>query len=233
MASSAARHIEIRGLSKRYGQRDALAKIDLDVAHGECHGILGHNGSGKTTLLRVIATLLRPSAGEVRIDELCLPRDAVEVRHRIGLMLDRPFLPLDLSLQDGLRYYASVQRRRCDSSTVDAALERVGLAWRRRDPLRCFSRGMLQRASLACLWLKDPAILALDEPFTGLDLAGCRWLEEWLAERRRAGRTVLLVTHETERAERLCDRITVLRGGRVVQTAVVGQLDATLLAGRL
>ena len=225
--------IEVAGLSKRYGQRDALTNVDLEIPAGECHGVLGHNGSGKTTLLKILATLLTPTHGTVRIGELSLPRDAIAVRERLGLMLDRPCLPLDFTLSEGLRYYASVQRRPCDTRTVDAVLERVGLSWRRRDPLRSFSRGMLQRASLACLLIKNPAVLALDEPFTGLDLAGCHWLEEWLAERRRAGLTVLLVTHEIERARKLCDRVTVLRGGRVVQRVAAGTLDLELLAGRV
>ncbi|MCI0650801.1 MAG: ABC transporter ATP-binding protein [Planctomycetes bacterium] len=207
--------IAVRDLWKRYGEREALRGVSFDAAAGSCFGVFGANGAGKSTLLRVLATLIEPSAGTVRIAGAALPAEAAAVRARIGALFDAPMVPRDFTLEEGLTYYAGLYRRRAPRARAEELAERVGLGWRIRDPLRTFSRGMLQRAALACALAAEPEILIRDEPFTALARAGCRLVEEAIGAQRARGGTVLLVTHETERGARLCDEAIVLRAGRV------------------
>ncbi|MFQ5654480.1 MAG: ATP-binding cassette domain-containing protein, partial [Planctomycetota bacterium] len=144
-----------------------------------------------------------------------LPQEAQMVRARIGVLLDRPFIPREFSLWEGLCYSADLHGVDNPAERILELLDRFRLTWRRRDPVRTFSRGMAQRASLACALLSEPQILILDEPFSGLDPAGCAIVEEAIAETRAAGGTVLLVTHDLERGARLCDEVVVIDRGRL------------------
>lgn len=203
------------GLVKRFGDREALAGIDLEIPRGRCTSLFGANGSGKTTLVKLVSTLIRPTGGTLEVGGQPLPKRADRVRPRIGVVLDRPFLPSALPLQDGLRYFAELYRVPDAALRIDRWLDRVGLTWRRRDPVRTFSRGMGQRASLVTALLAEPEILLLDEPFTALDPNGCDLVESVIRESIECGRTVLLVTHDLERGHRLADRLVVFRAGRI------------------
>ncbi len=218
--------IVAKGLGKRYGERKALRDLDLEVAAGTCHGILGPNGSGKTTFLKLVCGLFQPSEGELEVCGFQVPAEGAQVRARLGVLLDQPLVPRNLSLSDALAYVADLHGGGIPSIRRDALLERVGLSWRRRDPLRTFSRGMAQRASLVCALLPDPELLILDEPFTGLDPEGCALVESMVDERVREGRTVLLVTHELRRAERLCHSVTWLDRGTVSRRTARGTWSA-------
>ncbi len=164
-------------LGKSYGERAALEEFDLTVHRGTCHGLCGPNGSGKTTFLKLLTGLFRPSSGSVEVLGLPIPRRAVEVRRRLGVLLDQPLVPHHLSLGEALRYMTDLHGGRIPRARSAALLDRVGLSWRRRDSIRTFSRGMAQRASLALALLPDPELLILDEPFTGLDPQGCALVE--------------------------------------------------------
>ena len=215
-----------RGLTKRYDTRDALRGIDLEVPAGICFGIFGPNGSGKTTLLKIISTLIQATAGELHVAGRCVRRQASAVRRRLGVLLDQPMFPRDFSLREGLQYTADLYQLKEAKDRIHDLVERMGLTWRVRDPIRTFSRGMAQRASLACALLPDPEILILDEPFTGLDREGCQIVEELIDEHKGRGRTVLLVTHAHDRGRRLADEVMVLDRGEIAFRGLAGAWSA-------
>ena len=215
--------IHAEKLTRSYGDREALRQLDLEVPQGCCFGLFGPNGSGKTTFLKIVCTLIQPTSGRIAVAGLELPREADRVRARVGILLDRPFIPRDFSLREGLQFHADLHQVPDASRRIDQLVERVSLTWRVRDPLRTFSRGMAQRASLICALLPDPEILILDEPFTGLDREACRIVEEVVAEERQAGKTVLLVTHELERGARLADEVLVLERGEAAFRGHAGE----------
>jgi ABC-type multidrug transport system ATPase subunit len=226
VAAPASLAVRARGLSRRYGEREALLDLDLEVPRGVCHALLGPNGSGKTTFLRLVAGLLRPTGGELSVCGHALPREGRAVRARLGALFDAPLVPRHLTLSEALAYSADLRGGGIPAVRAEALLARIGLLWRRRDPLRTFSRGMAQRANLACALLGEPELLLLDEPFTGLDAEGSALVEAVIREAVAAGRTVLLVTHELRRAERLADAATWLDRGRAVRRAARGEWRA-------
>lgn len=207
--------IEAIGLGKRYGERDALRAVDLRCDSGRVTTLFGHNGSGKTTFLKIVASLMRPSSGEIRVAGHELPREAGRVRSEVGLLLDQPYLPPSFALEEGLRYYAEIRGLERDPASLREILARVGLERRRLDALNTFSRGMGQRASLACALVADPELLLLDEPYTGLDPEGCDLVDSIVDDYRGRGRTVILVTHDVVRGLAKADRVVVFARGRV------------------
>jgi len=208
--------LRVRNVWKRFGARDALAGVTLEAARGSCFALLGHNGSGKTTLLRILATLSAPTEGEVEVLGHPLATGADAIRRSIGVVLDRHLLPRDFALQDALRMYADLYGVRDSAARIEELAGRLGLARRLRDPVRTFSRGMGQRASICRALLHDPEMLILDEPFTGLDSAALAVTDQVIEETMAAGRTVVLVTHDLERAARLATHAVVFSNGKKV-----------------
>jgi heme exporter protein A len=203
--------IRCAALERRFGERRALAGLDLEVADGETVVVTGPNGAGKTTLLRVLATVLRPTAGAVTVGGYALPREAMRARPAIGYIAHEPLVYPGLTAHENLTLFAALYD--VDADRVGPALELVGLGRRAGDLAGEFSRGMLARLAIARATLHDPELLLLDEPTAGLDTDGHTVLTE-LLERRR-GRTALIATHEPERfAEFETRRITV-DGGKV------------------
>ena len=172
--------IEVRGLVKSFGGKVALDGVDLDVAEGEFLTLVGPNGAGKTTLIRVLATLTRPTEGSVRIAGYDLVGQGTEIRRRIGLASHQTLLYDDLSAEENLRFYGRMYEVPDLEERITALLQRVGLEHRRHDLVHTFSRGMQQRLSIARALLHDPAILLLDEPYTGLDQHAAEVLKEVL-----------------------------------------------------
>jgi heme ABC exporter ATP-binding subunit CcmA len=198
------------GLVRRFGERAALDGVDLRLGGGEFVLVTGPNGAGKTTLLRILATVLRPSAGVVAVAGHELPRAAPAARPLIGYVAHGPLTYPGLTAHENLDLYAALYGVPADR--VSPALERVGLQGRRRDPVADFSRGMAQRLALARALLHRPALLLLDEPTAGLDSDGRELLREVLAE---PGRTVIVSTHEPGWFEGLATAEVRLAGGRV------------------
>ena|SRR5581483_3817450 len=212
---------EFRDVSKSYarglcgGRVPAVAGVSFAVAAGEVFGLLGPNRAGKTTLVKLLLSLCRPSAGQV----LRLGRPAAEraTLARVGYVHENPAFPRYLSAQALLEYYGAlallpapvVQRRAAE------LLERVGLADRAREPIARFSKGMVQRVGLAQALLNEPDLLVLDEPAEGLDLNGRCLVLDVIAERRRRGQAVLLVSHALSDVAAVCDRVGVLVAGQL------------------
>ncbi|MBI4492126.1 MAG: heme ABC exporter ATP-binding protein CcmA [Chloroflexi bacterium] len=218
-----------RGLRVAFGATQALRGVALDLAWGERLAIFGPNGAGKTTLLRVLSTLARPTAGEVRLAGLDPARDAQGVRRLIGVVGHQPYLYPELTASENLRYYGRLYRVPDLAVRVEAVLERVGLYQRRDEPVASLSRGMQQRLAIARAVLHDPPILLLDEPDTGLDLQAFQLLEAVLLGSPDAPRTVVLATHNLDQGLRLAGRVAILVGGRFVYEQPSAALDGQRL----
>jgi heme exporter protein A len=227
--------IEVRGLVKSFGSKVALDGVDLDVAEGEFLTLVGPNGAGKTTLIRVLATLTRPTEGSVRVAGYELDSQGSEVRRHIGLASHQTLLYGDLSAEENLRFYGRMYEVPELEECITALLQRVGLEHRRHDLVRTFSHGMQQRLSIARALLHDPALLLLDEPYTGLDQQATEVLREVLVavsplalggmKGGARARTVLMTTHNLEQGLELCHRAAILVNGRIVYQAAKDQLD--------
>jgi len=220
-------HIEVKSLVKSFGATTALRGVNLSVPDGEFVTLVGPNGAGKTTLLRILATLSRPTSGAVKIGGHELPKGAEKARRSIGLVSHQTLLYGDLSAEENLRFYG----RMYDVADLDArivqVLEMVGLAHRRRDPVRTFSRGMQQRLAIARAVLHRPSLMLLDEPYTGLDQDAAARLEAVMSSVGTEGRTVVMTTHDLERGLAVADRVVILTKGRVVFEAQRTELDAS------
>lgn len=216
----------MRGLVKQFDQQLVLRGINLDVANGQFLTLVGENGAGKSTLLRIVATLMRPTSGEVLLGGWPLPREAQRVRRYIGLVSHQSMLYRDLTAADNLRYFGRIYNLPDLDKKIDASLKRVGLFARQRDPVRTFSRGMVQRLTLARATLHEPDILLFDEPYTGLDARAADLLDGLLAQEQANGRTILLITHDLLRAHRLSERVAILHRGTIAHEIASGELSS-------
>jgi heme exporter protein A len=186
--------IELHDLSREFGERVALRKVSLDLAAGDTLAVLGPNGSGKTTLLRVLAGLLRPSGGEVRVLGAELPKASWELRGRVGWLGHEPLLYRDLSARENLRFAARLHGLEDAEERIEALLDAVGLSARAHDRVRDYSAGMVQRAAICRALLHEPELLLLDEPLSHLDGAARDLVEPLIGPEE--GRTRVLVSHE-------------------------------------
>ena len=198
---------------RRFGPLEALRGVDLTVPEGSTVALFGSNGAGKTTLLRVLAGLLRPSAG--RVDLFGEPPPASpQIRRRIGVVAHESFLYPDLSAAENLRYYSRLYGV-SDSSRALDLLESFGLEAFAQRPVRTYSRGMLQRLSFARAILHRPDLLLLDEPFAGLDPTVSEILEQTLHSLHTDGVTIIFSSHDLDTGLRIADRAVILGGGRI------------------
>jgi len=217
--------IEIRRLVKTFGLKPVLRGVDFRAEPGEFVALLGPNGAGKTTMLRILATLSRPTMGEVRLAGYALPAQAAEVRRLLGVVSHQPLLYGDLTAEENLHFYARMYGLSDGAGRAAEVLDSVGLAARRRDLVRQFSRGMQQRLAIGRALLHDPQVMLFDEPYTGLDQDASSMLDEVLRRVAIAGRTVLMTSHDLPRAADLATRIDVLSRG--VIAASVPQSEIT------
>lgn len=210
--------IEVRSLIKTFGIKPVLRGLDLHIEAGEFVALLGPNGAGKTTLLRILASLARPSLGEVRLAGFRLPGEAAAVRRILGVVSHQPLLYGDLTAEENLRFYARLYAIPAASRRIDEILEMVGLDRRRRDRVREYSRGMQQRLAIGRAVLHDPQVLLFDEPHTGLDQDASTMLDSILRQVAGEGRTVLMTSHDLLRASDLATRIDILSKGVIARS---------------
>jgi heme exporter protein A len=208
-------------LVKRYGFRSVLRGLTLDIPRGQALALMGANGAGKSTLMRLFAGLSRPDGGLVSVGGWEMPREAGAVRAHLGYVAHKPLLYDGLTARENLLFFGKLYGLSGDELNARTAdgLARVGLARRAHDLVRGFSRGMLQRLSIARALLHHPDILLLDEPFTGLDLTGVEVLATLIEQGRDSGQTIVLATHDPTHAVRLCSRLTVLSKGVIALDA--------------
>jgi heme exporter protein A len=203
--------IRLDGLQKRFGPKWVLRNITLSIPAGQFVSVFGPNGAGKSTLLRILATLSVPSGGEIDIGGYDPRRDAPAVRRLIGYVAHSPMLYADLSAEENLQFFAQLYDVRDAPARIASLLDLVGLAHRRADRVRTFSRGMQQRLAIARALLADPPLLLLDEPDDGLDPQAATQMHEFF----HGSRTILMVSHNLHRGLALADRIVLLARGRI------------------
>ena len=209
----------------------AVDRVSLRIEPGEVFGLLGPNRAGKTTLVKMLLSLTRPTSGSiVRLGE---PAGDRRTLGRIGYMHENHAFPRYLSARELLSLYGALTLIPYEKlgPRVEGLLARVGLADRAADPVAGFSKGMVQRLGLAQSLLNEPDLLVLDEPTEGLDLSGRKLMREVVAEQRRGGRTVLLVSHVLPEVEQLCDRVAVVRRGGLAYCGTIAELTRPLPDG--
>jgi heme exporter protein A len=208
--------ISAAGLRKSFGRTVVLDDVSLEVGAGSCVALLGPNGAGKTTLLRILATLLRPSAGRLLVcgvDALAQPDTA---RASLGVVAHGSYLYEDLSARENLRFWTVMTGHDAANGRLEGALAQVELDGVADDRVRTFSVGMKRRLSLARVLLGNARALLLDEPFTGLDQRGRKWLTEFLLGFKAGGGAVVVATHSLATGLGAADRLSILVGGRVL-----------------
>lgn len=223
--------IEVRKLIKRFGLKTVLRGLDFRVEPGEFVALLGPNGAGKSTFLRILASLSRPTLGDVRIAGYRLPDQAGAVRRRLGVVSHQPLLYGDLTAEENLRFYGRMYGVPNLDARVDQVLEMVGLAARRRDLVRTYSRGMQQRLAIGRAVLHDPEVMLFDEPHTGLDQEASEMLDRVLREVAARGRTVVMTSHDLARVGDLASRFDVLSRGVIAASVSRSQIEPDALLG--
>jgi len=202
--------LQVEGLARHYGEREALADVSLSLNDGQTLVVFGPNGAGKSTLLRVLATLLRPHAGNVQVLGSRLPEQAWAVRGRIGLLAHEPLLYRELTARENLCYHARLHG--VSEARVDELLGAVAMADRACEPLRTLSRGMVQRVAVARAVLHDPELLLLDEPYANLDPAAVDLVEPLIGA--GSGRTRVICSHNPSGGLAEADLVLGLRAGQ-------------------
>jgi heme exporter protein A len=202
--------IELRGVTRYFGERSALRDVSVRVAPGATLAVLGRNGAGKSTLLRILATLLRPHAGEVIVFGEPLPRRAFAVRAKLGLLAHEPLLYRELTGRENLAYHARLHG--VAPERVQEVLEAVAMERRAEDPVRLLSRGMVQRIAIARAVLHAPRLLLLDEPRANLDPSASELVEPLIG--RASGCTRVLTSHDPGAALAEADLVLALKDGR-------------------
>jgi heme exporter protein A len=209
--------IRLNGVVKQYGLNPVLRGVDLNVEQGEFVTLVGPNGAGKSTLMGIVATLLRPTSGDVFVGGWRLPEQADRVRRHIGLVSHHSLLYRDMTAAENLTFFAKLYRMEDADDRIAEALRKVGLFARQRDPVGTFSRGMVQRLTIARATLHEPDVLLLDEPYTGLDQEATYLLDELLRGEAARGRTILMITHDLGHGLGLADRLAILYGGQIAR----------------
>ncbi len=221
--------IEARKIVKRFGLKPVLRGVDFHVERGEFVALVGPNGAGKTTFLRILASLAQPNLGELRVAGFVLPAQAAAVRRSIGVLSHQPLLYGDLTAEENLRFYGKMYAVHDLEKRIDATLSLVGLQRRRRDLVRSFSRGMQQRLAIARATLHEPALLLFDEPHTGLDPDAAAMLDDLLREVAQRGRTIVMTSHDLQRASDLATRVDILSKGSIAASFKRGEIESQQL----
>lgn len=217
--------IRTEGLTRRFGEKVAVENLHLTIEQGEVFGLLGPNGAGKTTTVRMLTGLIAPSGGRAWVAGHELGTENTAIRRAAGLLTEAPGFYNRLSAYRNLDFYArlyqldGVLRRR----RLQQYLERMGLWDRRNDPVGQFSKGMKQKLALARALIHGPKVLFLDEPTSGLDPEAAHMVRDLIEGLKEEGRTIVLCTHNLDEADRLCNRVAILKG-RLLRVASPGDL---------
>ncbi len=225
--------IQLAALTKRFGSFTAVDHIDLTVPRGELFGFLGPNGAGKTTTLRMIAGILRPSEGSVRIAGIDVTTDPVGAKSQLGFIPDRPFIYEKLRGMEFLHFVAGLYGQ------AGPDVERRGrelLALFDLEPwadelVESYSHGMRQKLIISSAFIHRPLVIVVDEPMVGLDPKAARILKDLFREYTRRGHTIMMSTHTMEVAETLCDRVAIIQGGRIRAAGTIAELRAEATSG--
>lgn len=207
--------ISIENLSKAFGANIVLRNINLRIEKGEFLTIFGPNGAGKTTLIKIMSTLVSPTSGKVIIDGIDIKENPIEIRKKIGVISHETYLYHELTATENLRFFGRMHGTPNIEARIDELIKQVGLAYRKNDRVRTFSRGMKQRLSIARALIHDPPILFLDEPYTGLDQHASATFDRILGGMNAHDKTRVLISHDIERGISMCDRAIILTNGHI------------------
>lgn len=207
--------IKAEGIYKRIGNKEILRGIDLHMKEGEFVTVLGPNGAGKTTLLKILAMLTKASAGKLTIGGVTVDDNVAKMRGQIGVISHNSFLYDKLTAFENLRFYGEMYQTNNLKERIYQVIDEVGLQYSLADPVRTFSRGMLQRLSIARAILHDPKVLFLDEPYTGLDQHAIGILNKVLFKLNKDKRTIFMITHNYEQGLELSDKIIIIYKGKI------------------
>ncbi len=219
--------LEVDGLARHYGEREALTDVSLTLEQGRTLVVFGPNGAGKTTLLRILATLLRPHAGSVRVLGASIPDQSWAVRGRVGLLGHEPLLYRELSPAQNLTYHARLHG--IDGSRVEEVLEAVAISSRAGEAVRNLSRGMVQRVAVARAVLHEPDLLLLDEPYSNLDPAAVELVAPLIGP--GSGRTRVICSHDPGGGLAEADLVLGLREGRPVMLRAAAEVTPEEITG--
>jgi ABC-2 type transport system ATP-binding protein len=216
--------LEIQDLHKSYRKLQALRGVNLVLPGPGVYGFLGPNGAGKTTTIKLIAGLIKPTSGRVRINGVDITADPVQALRHTGVMMETPLFYNHLSGRDNLRLLTHLTGRG-DPSRIERLLSRVGLFAKADEKVSSYSRGMRQRLGLAAALLDDPQLVILDEPTNGLDPAGIVEIRQWLSQMvHEENRAILLSSHQMGEMERVCDSFTIISQGTIVASGSAADL---------
>ena len=221
--------ITVRSVYKTFGNIEAVKNVSFSIGKGEIFGILGPNGAGKSTFLRILATLLRPSSGEVWIAGYRLPGEAAFVRSHLGVVTHQPLLYGDLTAEENLFFYGRMFGILSCKNRIEEVLELVGLSLHRHELVRTFSRGMQQRLSIGRAILHDPKVILFDEPHTGLDQDACDKLDNILKSVADRGHTIIMTSHDLFRIETLANRFDIISKGLIIASTKQSAFEGNLL----
>ena len=225
--------IQLEQLTKKYGTFTAVDALDLHVPAGQLFGFLGPNGAGKTTTLRMIAGILRPTAGRIRIGGIDVVQQPNEAKARLGFIPDRPFIYEKLTGMEFLRFVAGLYGQQ-GPAVEHRGRELLGLFdledWR-DELVESYSHGMRQKLIISSAFVHRPDVIVVDEPMVGLDPKAARTLKDVFREYARRGHTIMMSTHTLEVAQNLCDRIAIIRRGRVAAAGTMDELRRNAESG--
>ncbi len=224
--------LQARQITKCYGHRNILNGVDLVVQPGEVVSIFGPNGSGKTTLVKILATLIKPTSGSLQIGDVDALAEPQRVRQSLGLVLHEPLAYRELSPYENLKFFGRIYGIDDLEGRISEILADVELTAFAHEPVRIFSRGMMQRFMIAKALIHDSSILLLDEPFSGLDAAAKEIALRLIEKERASGKGVLLTTHDTELGYLAGSRFLFLLNGQIESVAVKGEIGLEALSRR-
>jgi len=213
--------IQTKNITKVLGEKMILRGVNLTIEQGESVALLGANGAGKSTWLKIIAGLLKPTTGEVWINGQSRKKDNDAYQQQIGFLSHKSLLYDAFSPIENLSFFAKLYHMKSPEERINQLIDRVGLSFFKHDPVRTFSRGMTQRLAIARALLHEPNILLLDEPYTGLDQQAMKQLNQILLELKEEHVTTVIVTHDFEYLKKVCDRIVVLRKGKIAENEII------------
>ncbi|UII55273.1 heme ABC exporter ATP-binding protein CcmA [Cytobacillus spongiae] len=208
--------LEFKNLSKIIGEKIILRNLSLTLDKGESLAVIGPNGAGKSTLFKCATGLMKPSSGEIWIDQQIMKKNSTTQRQAIGLLGHESFLYSSLTPLENLMFYGKLYKVPNREKAALNLLKKVGLEYFRDIPIRSFSRGMIQRLAIARVLLQEPNVLLLDEPHTGLDQEAVALFNHIIQEKQGLGTSILLISHDFEQVHKLCNRVAILHKGRII-----------------
>lgn len=221
--------IVIEGVNKTIGEKKILRNINLQLKKGETIGLIGPNGAGKSTVLNLISGLMKPSSGKINIFGKQLKEHPMEIKNKIGYLSHNSFLFDHFSPLENLKFFAKLYGIEEGERKAKDLIREVGLTYFMNEPVRSFSRGMIQRLNIARALIHEPEILLLDEPHTSLDQQAIQILNHFIIKMKQRGATIILVTHDIKAAAHLCERIVVMKDGTIIADFQASEQNVNLI----